>query len=428
MQYSIKNEPVKSILGPILIEIMKLTTSNKIEKIAELFFLIGVFILPFSIAFMEVSFSIAFVTWLIYKIIKRENLSKDRSLLILIGLFLVSSSVSGFYSGYPILFFRGMIKIIKYSLVFLIAADFFQDERRLKRLLLTSLISFSFIIADSLVQRVNGIDLIRNFPIYYTDLQVRLTGPYKSYGLLGAHLLALMPITLSLIWAEKKSLFKKIILILLFITSLYVLYKTHSRGAWLASFAGWFVYAFLIKNRFMFIVLVSFLFIVPFTLPKGAIIHLDIQRKEQSLFERYRLLERALQVTAKRPLFGCGINTYIKNYPLYDEVKNWRVPGYYAHNGYLQLAAETGLVSLALFLLLVWNALKNGYSAICKFESRKRYLSIGAFTACLALLLQAVSDTTLHNLQTAVMIWLSLGVLVALNHSYKIQHEFNKRN
>jgi len=130
------------------------------------------------------------------------------------------------------------------------------------------------------------------------------------------------------------------------------------------------------------------------------------------LIERYRLWERAGQVIIKRPLFGCGINTYTKNYPLYDEVKNWRVPGYYVHNGYLQLAAETGLTSLFLFLLVIGRSLLSGLKAIRSSPPHSKMIVIGIFCGCIALLIQAGVDTTLHNLQPATLIWLFLGLLM----------------
>ena len=392
---------------------------NRIEKILEVSLLSAVFVLPFSIALMEIGFVAVFASWFLLKFLKKENLFPDRFFLILIGLFIATSSVSALYSGYPAASFRGIIKIVKYSTVFLIAADFFRDKKHFDRLLLIGSMSLLIVLADSMAQLMIGRDLINNFKIYHAEFLVRLTGPYQFYGLLAAQLIAILPLLLSLIFikASNQQILNRLFLIVLFLSGLFVLYKSHSRGAWLASFGSWLIYALFIKSKKLFSILILLLILAPFIIPRSAIIHEDIKDREQSLFERYRLWERAIQVIEKRPWFGCGINTYTKNYPRYDEVKSWRVPGYYVHNGYLQIAAETGLPSLFLFLLLIGRSLIFGLRAIRSSIGEKRLLIVGVFCGCMALLFQATVDTTLHNLQSAILIWLFLGLLVGLKNS-----------
>ncbi len=393
---------------------------NWLEKIVEGSFLAAIFILPVSIALMEMSYTISFIAWLLLKFLKKENLCQDQFLFLIVGLFLIVSSVSAFYSGYPEVSVRGLLKIIKYSFVFLIAADFFGDKKRLNHLIWAAILSFVIVLGDCLIQLATGKDLIRGFEIYHADSRIRLTGPYKFYGLLAAQLIAILPLLLSLIWTGKNSrrkIFIKSFLFALFLIGFLVLFQTQSRGAWLASYASWFVYMLLSKNKKMLIFLILLTLSLPFVVPKDILIHEDIHNKEQSLIERYHLWERAGQVIAKRPIFGCGINTYVKNYPLYDEVKNWRVPGYYVHNGYLQLAAETGLISLFLFLFLILRSISSGLKAVRVSSKDERMRIVGIFSGVVALLIQASFDTTLHNLQSAVLIWLFLGLLIGLKRS-----------
>src|SRR3989338_417611 len=170
-----------------------------LERLSKFFFLGAAFFLPFSIAILEICLTLSFICWLLHKFRTGESLHQNRRVFVILGLFLISSSVSAFYSGYPITSAQGIVKLLKYSLIMLVAADLFSDFASLKRLLIVCLVSFTILLIDCMVQNVYGKDLINGFSIHFTDEQVRLTGPYKSYGLLAAHLIAVPPLVLSLL-------------------------------------------------------------------------------------------------------------------------------------------------------------------------------------------------------------------------------------
>ena len=408
---------------------MKKKWADFLGKSVEAAFLTGIFVLPFSKALLEICLTITFVLWFLMKLIQKENLYKDQTLFFLVGSFTIISSISGFYSGYPLLSALGIIKLIKYSLVMLIAAETFRDRTKVKHLILVSCISFFGVVLDSVYQYFIGKDLIAGFEVYHSNLQIRLTGPFESYGLLAAYLLILIPvITAIVIGTNKNELagWKKFLLAFFLVLGFLVFFKTHSRGAWIAFAGGALICASLLRKKWIFSLIIISLFVAPFVLPKNVLVHRDVQQKEQSLKERYQLWRRAWDVIKSQPFFGCGINTYVKNYSKFDTKKHWRVPGYYVHNGYLQLAAETGLIALGLFLGLLFLALKVGVDMFKKTVGARKFLLAGLITGATALLFQAVIDTTLHNLQSAYLIWLSIGLLFASSDFRKKQtHERN---
>lgn len=387
---------------------------QKKRQIAEYSFLAALFILPFSKALLEIFLTVSFISWFISKMVDRSSLCTKRRLFVLAGLFIIVSSLSAFGSGYPLTAARGMIKLIKYSMVMLIAVDLFQDPAALKRLAKVAFVSFCLILLDTFVQYFSGKDFILGLPLQFTDVQVRVTGPFAFYGLLAAFLIVSLPILISSVLNKEINLFYRILFGCLAVLTIFLLYKTHSRGAWVASFGSLLLLAFLIRKKILFIILILSLLAVPFVLPRNALIHLDARNKEQSAVERYHLWHRAIDVIKARPLLGCGVNTYILNYSKFDTRKNWRVPGYYAHNGYLQLAAETGLISFFLFLWIMVLSLLSGYEAFRRASGKNQLFVAALLCGFCALLLQVSIDTTLHNLQSAVLIWLMAGLLIAL--------------
>jgi len=144
------------------------------------------------------------------------------------------------------------------------------------------------------------------------------------------------------------------------------------------------------------------------------IIHLDTDMKEQSIVERYFLWDRAINVIKAKPLTGTGINTYAVAHSKYDTTENWRVRDYYAHNGYLQLAAETGIPSLACFLLFLLFFYVRGLKVITQLRGDPRvYAHLGILTGLLVFLIFALADTQLHSAQPIMTFWFLAGILIA---------------
>ena len=144
------------------------------------------------------------------------------------------------------------------------------------------------------------------------------------------------------------------------------------------------------------------------------LIHLDADRKEQSLVERYYLWDRAISVIKAKPLTGTGINTYAVAHQRYDTTKNWRVRNYYAHNGYLQLAAETGLPGLFLFLAFLIYQFVWSYRRLAQKKAAGEvtgyWIPLGLLTSMAGFLVFAFVDTVLHNEQSAMTFWYLAGL------------------
>lgn len=78
-----------------------------------------------------------------------------------------------------------------------------------------------------------------------------------------------------------------------------------------------------------------------------------------AVVERLAHWEAALGMLTDHPWLGVGIGNYVPTYPAYA-LPGWKDPLGHAHNQYLNVAAETGLVGLAAYLLLfaacAWHA------------------------------------------------------------------------
>ena len=135
---------------------------------------------------------------------------------------------------------------------------------------------------------------------------------------------------------------------------------------------------------------------------------------KQSIVEQVELWKRALDVIDSKPWIGTGINTYDVAHEKYDTRQNWRVRGYYAHNGYLQLAAEIGVPGILFFLAFLVFFFRRGIQGARAVRGLpEEWTILGLMTGLLAFLIYALSDTNLQSPQPLMAFWFMAGVLMA---------------
>jgi len=368
---------------------------------------------PVSRAIIEISFVVALVSWLAGKYLRREGVSvpRDWTMLFLCGFFALTVA-SVFVSAYPSQSLRGLLKAAKQILFFFIVIDTFRTKDDLKKLVSFAFAVLAVMILDVLWQYGTGWDLFRHFPHSFVDTNIRLTGPFGDHGFLGTYLATWVLIALALLLIPSVTDFRrKVFLGATVLSSLFCLFHTQARGAW-AAFAAGLVILFLVQGKKKYIFLLGLAAIAGyFILPRNMIVHPDAEGKEQSAVERVVLWDRAVNVIRARPLLGTGINTYVKSYHEFDKAKSWRVQNYYAHNSYLQIAAERGLPALACllafiacFFIRVLKVLRGD-----KDEEFKAFLR-GWMAAVFCFLVFALVDTFYESLPMGMYFWFFFGI------------------
>jgi len=369
--------------------------------------------LTFSSALAEISFVTSLLLWAVsgrlngFRPVTRE--------LPVFLCFLAWCGLTLLWSEFPKESLRGFFKVFQQVLVFWMVRDIFYHEKARRWFEPFFTVLLSILILDAGYQYVVGRDLIRGFAGEPATAGYRVTGPFKAYGLFASFLAVCVPFAgaLSLRSFQAKS---KVWLSLAVLTlaAVVFLFLTRTRTAMVALPAALFV-LLLLKRDWKKIVLLCVLGgAVLFALPRSMVIHLDAENREQSLVERFYLWDRAVSVIRAKPLTGTGINTYTKAHQRYDRTKNWRVQNYYAHNGYLQMAAETGipgalffLTGIGLLFVRTERRLKNAQGA------SEALLVRGAATGVIAFLVMSLGDTIMHNNQSVYFLWFFMGLCMA---------------
>ena len=121
--------------------------------------------------------------------------------------------------------------------------------------------------------------------------------------------------------------------------------------------------------------------------------------------------DKAIKVIQTAPVLGTGLNTYSKQVE--------KIPGFwgggYAHNCYLQMTAETGLLGITAFLYFFFSLIYFVIKALRRMTDI--FLRNNTIIGCgilIAYLVQSFFDTTFYSVQLGNLLWIISGLLLAM--------------
>ncbi len=376
-------------------------------------------LLPFSNAAIEISFGFLLIGWLLERILPQTRKQtiwvgpKLRPLrLALIG-FLFACALSLSVSRHPLLSVQGLVdKWLEYLLFFVIVADVIHGHpRRLRWGLLILSLSASLVVVEAVSQEVWGKGWFRGYPL---KMFTRMTGPYENPIDLAIYLMVMIPI----LWAyanTQRAVFRWMSWGLLAALVL-CLARTEAAGTWWGLSIGMFVV--ILKSRLLrwqaWILLTVVLLSGGIVLVRIGQFGSALSISELGKVDRWMMWQAAIGMIRNRPWLGQGLNTFMANYLDYW-VGGERQPRY-AHNCYLQVAAETGLIGLGLFLCLLW-FLFTRISPKPHQSTPTFQLLLGFFGALIAYALHAGIDTDFYSLRQATLFWTMAGLALGLHES-----------
>jgi O-antigen ligase len=191
------------------------------------------------------------------------------------------------------------------------------------------------------------------------------------------------------------------------------LFFTYSRGGWVAFILVNMLILMLFPEKKTRAISLSLLFIFTlgiFTIP-------NIRERFILIFQaggdadRFRVWRAAFAMFRDSNfLIGKGVGTFMAHFRTYAKAHTQ-----YAHNCYLQILAESGILGLLSFLWLLGELFLAGYK---KLKRKFDYLFLGVFSAFIALSIHIFFDTQLYSTKLAILFWVIVSfVAVYLQES-----------
>jgi O-antigen ligase len=128
---------------------------------------------------------------------------------------------------------------------------------------------------------------------------------------------------------------------------------------------------------------------------------------------RIQIWQDTLHMLRDHPIFGAGLRAYaIVMRPYVTTPKG--LPELYAHNIFLSMWAEIGLLGLAAFVVLLGMLLWRGWSVFSKAEGFARPLLWGTSAAFVAITVHGLFDTPYYGNDLSVEFWILAALEVAI--------------
>lgn len=373
-------------------------------------------------------------SFLAKKIITREPLFVKTAINLPLAFFFAVTCLSLINSIYLKDSLRGgVLRLLQYSFMFFAVASEVKDRRHLRALVFSACFGLSLVSIDGIWQVFTGNSFIRPefTPVFNLDL-VRATASFKDSNTYGIYLSAIAPLALGLTMYYYKRV-KKAIFMIVSLLAMAAIILTYSRPTLLAIFIVFIFFAIAKKDRVLMVLLLIFTISSPFLLPNSVKDWAKQMEYNPLRFmcndDRIAIYLNSFNMIKAQPIIGLGANTYMKNYKKYKEVPEYRnivtQDTMYAHNNFLHMAAEIGLLGLVIYLWLLFKlftGLKSVYKSLAD-----GYLKITALSliACLiAFQVNGLTESSLYYSRVAVIFWFLCG----LGFSLKNLSDEDKKN
>jgi O-antigen ligase/tetratricopeptide (TPR) repeat protein len=331
-------------------------------------------------------------------------------------LFFLLSLVSLFRTTYLHDSLVEIFKMVNLTAIFYLTVNNIQDRRDIVRLANVIVITSGILSIFGLIQYLGGITN------YWWDRRDFLSSVYVNHNHFAGLLELSMPLCICLALREKEKA-KKLFYSYIFLIMLIAFMFSMSRGAWLSlSVSILVMFILLYKERFIkpeFFIAIFFLITIAFLFIKKVDLSLFLSRvasyKEFNLEGRFEIWKGTLRIIQDAPFFGIGPGAFIYYFPKYRPF-GFNLFANYAHNDYLQLASELGVISLFCVICMFFLIVKKGIMTYSVSHSNfKKAVSLGAVIGVLSIIVHSLVDFNLRIPANVIFFTILSGLIFSVH-------------
>jgi len=377
-----------------------------------------IFYIPISISLVSILSVIAVALFFIKQALAPDlsRIRSNKTLFLLFLVFFIFMALSLFNSG-PLIGISLKALFIKWGrfpLMLWMVLDTFRDSKRIIRAAYVFLFGSVLVGFSIFSQKFFGLEFLRHRSL---DGGV-ITGPFGNQNDLASYLTCVIPIALSFsLWKWKRVSVKTGFLLIFAMLMIFSL-LTLCRGGWVGLAAGFIFVIFALNSHrirektFWVLFPLSYVLCVPlitFLLSlfktRPAINGVDV-----SIAVRFDNYHAAWRMIKDHPFFGIGLGTFMQHFGQYTNSQG----ASYAHNCFLQIWAESGLLSLLSFLLLVGYVFYGSLRSLLRMPVSLDFFLLTGFNAgLLGFLVASLFDTQFYSFQLSFLLYFVLGLTVA---------------
>lgn len=333
-----------------------------------------------------------------------------------VDMFLIAFALISVVSAITSVSQRKSIQILLVYLVFISAyfliTNAITTKKDLYAVILFALLSALAVGLYGIYQYIFGFDegLVWIDNDMFSDIETRVVSTFENPNVLGEYLLLMIPIAMAYLWNAPKGFTKFSQLCVAGVLSLCMIF-TYSRGNWVGLIVAVCLYFAFYDRKFIWFG-IGVLLISPAFLPENIINRfLSIgDTKDTSTSYRVNIWFGTLKMLKDYWLVGIGQGEVAFSY-VYSKYSYAGITAPHAHNLYLQLITEHGVMGLIIFFGIIISYYKNVISAIVyKKHSFLKALIIGLSAGMMGYLIQGLFDNVFYNYRIVLMFFVITGL------------------
>ncbi len=412
----------------------------RLDFLIRFFLYVLIFWLPYSPAVVEICVIVSFLLFVLkrsllleWSSIRHLPLSKKFRKIVVgflprqnflnkpIGIFFCICLLSILGSEAPLnSLHRFITKTFEWFVVYFLFLEAFYEKNHVHKAWGIFLLTSFAVVLDGFWQYyVTGTDFFRHQVI----ARGGATASFHHPNSLAVYLLFLIPLVF--VWAKfRRNSILRIIGLLFCGAAIWLLFLTFSRGAVIALFVGAMSYLIMVNKRLGLGLLFGGIlcFGVLCVLPQELRDRIRLSSLDLSITFNWRihLWYDIVSLIRFKPFLGYGINNFMPEMQTLGEHIRGHEFYYspmYAHNCFLQMAFETGLLGLGAFCLILMRffkeTIRSVVGAINKGAS-SRWLLGGLVIGVASFLAHSFVDTDFYSLQLAILFWFMVGLSVSI--------------
>ena len=255
----------------------------------------------------------------------------------------------------------------------------------------------------------------------FSTITTRVYSTLANPNVLGTYLLLVIPLAAAMMITSPGA-WKKLVYGVILVMLIVCLAMTYSRGCYLGILVAAAVFLLLLDRRFL-IPMIIVLLLCPFILPDTIITRFTSIGDLSDSSTSYRVYIWIGVLAMLKDYWFCGIgpgeDAFALIYPQY-ELSTVTAP--HAHNLFLQITCDTGIVGLVIFLGMLVSFFRSMCTALKK-ETHKdaKVFQIAIIASVAGFLVEGLTDYTFYNYRVTFLFWCILGIGTLVCHADELK-------
>ncbi len=312
-------------------------------------------------------------------------------------------------------FYNYRVLMAQYAGLYFVAYFYIDDTKKLKNIIYALVASGFFVAMYGVIQYIEGVSVLTGENKWvdlaeFPKLKERVFSTLANPNLLATFLITSICLSTGCLLDRVKNKKLRIAIYLSLVISCVCLLFTFSRGAWLTLFLIMCALGVLINTRILYalfaLIGISMLTMREIILQRIISV---FNQTDTSAALRWAYWDSTVQMIEWNHLYGIGWSAYQYVYPEYDYfINNPDIIIYHAHNMYLHMIAEIGIVGGLVYIAMFFYSIRWLYCQYIGATVNKGCI-ISVIAVVFAVLMMGVTDYPLFNIQLSCVFWLLMG-------------------